>query len=439
MLLLWLMPSFAPRPPETRARTGKHSRRAPLRAKTLPRGGGGDIQSSPTHPAVRINAQAVSRPKGHTRSSSAHQVLTMRAITHRSMARTSTEFHARNGSPRSAKVGSRASRKPALGSQGSNVAKHVPRSTPEPIKAVTPASISSSPAPPLVPASKSACASPRKGSFEEPPMPSKMTLVSTTLGAVLDASVTVPVKAAKSSLASAGKASKFSLASAGKASLAHANKASLRLSNFAKLQRMSTTAPSPVATPLAEDPPASILFVGEVPSATPATIPSATPAAILSATATANLPATATVISPATAAPNPPAAVDTVSSTVPASSSSATPSASSSAATTAPISAAVLSESPTSFLPEGAGSGSCGPSVDAVPPPPFVDVVPPTPQMVSEGTCDGPVAPRSMSMGSAVRGLMGFATSSGALDERQGARRSLFVDAGDASSKRYSI
>ncbi|KAL1730182.1 hypothetical protein EV714DRAFT_211399 [Schizophyllum commune] len=431
IMLLWILPFLAPKRPAveycSRCRCEmKQGRRVPTRARTLPMGD--VIHCSPTakgvHSAVRINGKPISRPKGHIRSSSAHQVLTMRALADRGMSRTSTELPAGKRSPKlSSKTCAKAAKHLASGNGG--VSFNDPfansNSTSKSSKRMTLPKVSSSPSLQLF---RDAKASMKKSSFDnstkknsfdtsakknsfdsdtsassgtdsstgststigkdssmsrkEPSItkdatPSKMTLA---LNAAFDASVAVPVKAAKSSLASAHKASKSSLASAGKASLASANKASMRISNFAKLQRMNPMAPSPVATPAAVD------IRGILESLSAMTVSSS------SATTT-----TTTTVSSATAI----------------------------------------------LLPEAAKvSSSWGP---------FVDVVPPTPQMFSEGTFDGPVAPGLM--GFARSNDVGFAGSSVSLDEPQGTRRSLdergdtgrslYVDAGDASSKRYSI
>ncbi|KAI5833902.1 hypothetical protein K523DRAFT_294981 [Schizophyllum commune Tattone D] len=407
IMLLWILPFLAPKRPAveycSRCRCEmKQGRRVPTRARTLPMGD--VIHCSPStkgvHSAVRINGKPISRPKGHIRSSSAHQVLTMRAIADRGMSRTSTELPAGKRSPKlSAITSAKAAKQLAPGTGGASF--NAPFVNSKPSKRMTLPKVSSSPSLQLFRDAKAACGSSmKKNSFDsdvsassgkdlstgsigsnssigKDATPSKMTLVSSTLNAAFDASVAVPVKAAKSSLASAGKAS-----------LASANKASMRLTNFAKLQRMNPMAPSPVATPAAVDMPAGIL--------------SSSSAMTLSSSA-------ATTIS------------------------AATMSLSASGQET-------LSESPTSILPEAAKvASSWGP---------FVDVVPPTPQMFSQGTFDGPVAPGLM--GFARSGDVGFATSSTAsnlayaqsfvsLHERQDTGRSLYVDGGDAGSKRYSI
>ncbi|KAL1678358.1 hypothetical protein EV122DRAFT_252014 [Schizophyllum commune] len=437
IMLLWILPFLAPKRPAveycSRCRCEmKQGRRVPSRARALPMGD--VIHCSPTakgvHSAVRINGKPISRPKGHIRSSSAHQVLTMRALADRGMSRTSTELPAGKRSPKlSAKNSGKAAKQLASGNGGVSFNDPFANSNSKSSKRMTLPKVSSSPSLQLFrdakasmkkssfdsSTKKNSCdSSAKKNSFDsetsassgtdsstgststigkdssmsrkessisKDATPSKMTLA---LNAAFDASVAVPVKAAKSSLASAHKASKSSLASAGKASLASANKASMRISNFAKLQRMNPLAPSPVATPAAVDGPQGILE-----SSSAITVSSAT---TISGATTSS--ATATTVSSATAI----------------------------------------------LLPEAAKvSSSWGP---------FVDVVPPTPQMFSEGTFDGPVAPGLM--GFARSGDVGFATSSTAsnlayaqsfvsLDERQDTGRSLYVDGGDAGSKRYSI
>ncbi|KAI5887522.1 uncharacterized protein SCHCODRAFT_02513907 [Schizophyllum commune H4-8] len=449
IMLVWILPFLAPKRPAieycSRCRCEmKQGRRVPSRARTLPMGE--VIHCSPiakgVHSAVRINGQPITRPKGHIRSSSAHQVLTMRAIADRGMSRTSTELPAGRRSPKATKVSAKTTKHFASGNGGVSFNDPFAKSNSKSSKRMTLPKVSSSPSLQLF---RDAKASMKKNSFEssakknsfdssakknsfdsdtsassgkdsstgkdssasststigkdssmsrkefsitKDATPSKMTLVSSTLNAAFDASVAVPVKAAKSSLASAGKAS-----------LASANKASMRISNFAKLQRMNPMAPSPVATPVAVDMPASIL------SSSPAmTVSSSSATTISSATSTAV--SSATMILSA-----------------------------SGQATFSSSAAATFSESPTSILPEATilpeaakVSSSWGP---------FVDVVPPTPQMFSEGTFDGPVAPGLM--GFAASDTVGYAASSVSLDERRGAGCSLDADAGDASSKRYSI
>ncbi|KAL1719329.1 hypothetical protein EV715DRAFT_199309 [Schizophyllum commune] len=446
IMLLWILPFLAPKRPAVEycsrcRREMKQGRRVPTRARTLPMGD--VIHCSPTakgvHSAVRINGKPISRPKSHIRSSSAHQVLTMRALADRSLLRTSTELPAGKRSPKANKVSAKASKHFASGNGGVSFNDPFANSNSKSSKRMTLPKVSSSPSLQLF---RDAKASMKKSSFDnstkknsfdtsakknsfdsytsassgtdsstgststlgkdssmsrkessitKDATPSKMTLA---LNAAFDASVAVPVKAAKSSLASAHKASKSSLASAGKASLASANKASMRISNFAKLQRMNPMAPSPVATPAAVDGPQGILE-----SSSAMTVSSAT------------------TISSATG-------------------------------TTTTATSTTLSSAKISILPEAAKvSSSWGPFVDVASPTPLVDVVPPTPQMFSEGTFDGPVAPGLM--GFARSSDVGFAGSSVSLDEPQGTRRSLnkrgdtgrslYVDAGDASSKRYSI
>ncbi|KAL1689521.1 hypothetical protein GGG16DRAFT_126418 [Schizophyllum commune] len=445
IMLLWILPFLAPKRPAveycSRCRCEmKQGRRVPTRARTLPMGD--VIHCSPTakgvHSAVRINGKPISRPKGHIRSSSAHQVLTMRALADRGMSRTSTELPAGKRSPKlPTKTSAKAAKQLASGNGGVSFNDPFANSNSKSSKRMTLPKVSNSPSLQLFRDAKASMkkssfdnstkknsfdSSTKKNSFDsdtsassgtnsstsststlgkdssmsrkessisKDATPSKMTLA---LNAAFDASVAVPVKAAKSSLASAHKASKSSLASAGKASLASANKASMRISNFAKLQRMNPMASSPVGTPMAPSPVATPAAVdgpqGIFESSSAMTVSSAS---TISGTTTSS--ATATTVSSATAI----------------------------------------------LLPEAAMvSSSWGP---------FVDVVPPTPQMFSEGTFDGPVAPGLM--GFARSSDVGFAGSSVSLDEPQGTRRSLnergdtgrslYVDAGDAGSKRYSI